>query len=578
MTAQQAEFDLGSGGRGGTLPRDARSSHLWAAGFGLLCLLLALPILSVLWMATAESEGVWPHLVETVLAGYFANTVMLMAGVALGTTLIAVPAAWLVTNCRFPGVRVMEWALLLPFAMPAYILAFLYTDLLEFAGPVQGALRDLFGWHSPRDYWFPQIRSLPGAAIVLSLALYPYVYLLARASLIAQSVCVLEASRTLGCGVWGSVFRVALPLLRPAVAVGVALALMETAADFGTVSFFAVNVFTTGIYKAWLTMYDAPAAARLACMLLVFVLALILLERWSRRRLRFQHTTGRYRSLATLPLRRGAAVLAIAWCAAPVVLGFLLPATVLLVNALGVIDAELLEGFLGDAATSLGLAATAALLVMAVGVALAYGVRLDGSAPVRALARFASLGYALPGSVIAIGVLIPFGALDNFVDGVARDTLGVSTGLVLSGTVAAMLFAYLVRFVAVGYGAVEAGLVRIPRSIDGAARLLGERPVSMLRHIHAPIVSGSILTGGLLVFVEVIKELPASIILRPFGVNTLAIRAYEYAIDEQYEEASVWALLIVATVILPVVGLSAAIRRTRPGAAASYGDHRGAER
>ncbi|MBT6116414.1 MAG: iron ABC transporter permease, partial [Rhodospirillaceae bacterium] len=554
------------------LPRSARASNPWIAGLGLLCLVLALPILAVLWMATAESTGAWSHLLDTVLVGYFRNTILLMGGVAVGTVLLGVPAAWLVTNCRFPGVRVVEWALLLPFAMPAYILAFLYTDLLEFAGPVQGALRDVFGWQSPRDYWFPQIRSLPGAVIVLSLALYPYVYLLARASLIAQSVCVLEASRTLGCGVWGSVFQVALPLLRPAVAVGVALALMETAADFGTVSFFSVNVFTTGIYKAWLIMYDAPAAARLACMLLVFVLGLILLERWSRRRLGYQHTTGRYRSMATLPLRGGAAGAALAWCALPIVLGFLLPAMVLLVNAVGVIDSDLLVGFWGDAATSLGLGAGAAALVVAVGVILAYGVRLDGSAPVRAMARFASLGYALPGSVIAIGVLIPFGALDNFVDGVARETFGFGTGLVLSGTVAAMLFAYLVRFVAVGHGAVEAGLGRIPTSIDGAARLLGERPVSMLRHIHAPIVSGSILTAGLLVFVEVLKELPASIILRPFGVNTLAIRAYEYAIDEQYEEASVWALLIVATVILPVIGLSLAIRRTRPGAAAGIED------
>jgi iron(III) transport system permease protein len=572
VSAQHFAIGIARRGRGGSLSRSARASRIWIAGLGLLCLLLALPVFAVLWMAMAESDGAWTHLLDTVLAGYFTNTVLLMAGVAVGTTLIGVPAAWLVTNCRLPGVRVMEWALLLPFAMPAYILAFLYTDILEFAGPVQGALRDVFGWQSPRDYWFPQIRSLPGAVIVLSLALYPYVYLLARASLIAQSVCVLEASRTLGCGVWGSVFQVALPLLRPAVAVGVALALMETAADFGTVSFFAVNAFTTGIYKAWLIMYDVPAAARLACMLLVFVLGLILVERWSRRRLRYQHTTGRYRSLATLPLRGGAAALAAVWCAAPIVLGFLLPATVLLVNALGVIDADLLAGFWGDAATSLGLGAGAAALVVLVGVVMVYAVRLDGSVPVHALARFACLGYALPGSVIAIGVLIPFGALDNFLDGVARGTLGVSTGLILSGTVAAMLFAYLVRFVAVGYGAVEAGLGRIPLSIDGAARLLGERPVSMLRHIHAPIVSGSIMTAALLVFVEVMKELPASIILRPFGVNTLAIRAYEYAIDEQYDEASVWALLIVATVILPVIGLSAAIRRTRPGASVRPGE------
>jgi len=546
--------------RGLRLPRPGG----WAVLTVGVALLVALPVLVVLSRVFADSQGVWAHLAGTVLPVYIANTLTLMLGVGVLTAACGTGAAWLVTMYRFPGRGLFEWALLLPLAVPAYVMAYVYTDLLDFAGPVQTALRDVFGW-GPREYWFPEIRSVEGAVAMMALVLYPYVYMLARAAFLDQCLCVLEVSRTLGRGPWRTFRDVALPLARPAVAAGVALALMETIADYGTVAYFGVPTFTTGIYRAWFGLGEPVAAAQLAAFMLVFVAALVALERRSRGRARYHHTSARYRTLTRRPLRGLKGWLACAGCALPVVLGFGLPAGVLLDLAIAQGDPHWGRRFAEYATNSFILAAVTAVLAVAIAVLLAYGVRLRPTRAARAAARVAGLGYAVPGSVIAVGVLLPFAALDNAVDGIMRQAFGVSTGLILTGTIAALVYAYLVRFLAVSYNGIEASLGKIGPNLDGAARTLGQTARGALLRVHAPLMRGGLMTAGLLVFVDVMKELPATMILRPFDFDTLAIRVFRLASDERLAEASTAALAIVAVGILPVVLLSLAIARSRPG-------------
>ncbi len=536
----------------------------WTAGAVLLVLVVASPIIAVIGMALLPDDGVWAHLAATVLPGYLSNTFWLVLGVAVGVLAIGIAPAWLVSMCRFPGRWFFEWALLLPIAVPAYVIAFVYTDLLEFAGPVQTALRRSFGWTSARDYWFPDIRTIGGAVAMMSLVFYPYVYLLTRAAFVAQSVCLLEASRVLGRGPWRSFLTVALPLARPAIVAGLSLALMETLADFGTVQYFAVDTFTTGIYRVWLDVNE-PAAAQMAASLLVMVLALIWIERRSRRNQRYHQTTTRYRALPGYRLHGIRAWLAVLACGLPLVLGFVVPAAVLGDYALSYLDEHAFARFVGDFVNSMMLASSAAAVCVAVAVFLAYGVRLNGGKLLAGLNRFASIGYAVPGSVLAVGAVPPLARLDHAIDGLAESLFGISTGLVLSGTVAALIFAYVVRFLALANGAVESGLSKVTPNMDAAARTLGEGPGGTLLRVHLPLIRGGILAGAILVFVEVMKELPATILLRPFNFQTLATRTYEYASDERIAEAALPALTIVLAGIIPVIILSTAIRRSRPG-------------
>jgi iron(III) transport system permease protein len=430
---------------------------------------------------------------------------------------------------------------------------------------VQSALRSAFGW-SRADYWFPQIRSATGAAALFTLVLYPYVYLLARAAFLEQTICVLEASRTLGCSPWRSFRRVALPLARPAVAAGIALALMETLNDFGAVQHFAVDTFTTGIFRAWFGMGEPVAAAQLAAVLLLFIAALVLLERWSRRHARYHHTSTRWRPLPRWELSGGVSAGAVLACLAPLSLGFLVPGAVLIHWAASTAPATLDQRFWGFASNSLMLATLSAGLAAGLALLLAYAQRRRASAA--PAIRIAALGYAVPGSVIAVGLLLPLATVENAIDAVARHWLGISTGLVLTGSVAALVWAYLVRFLAVALGAVESGLAKVTPNIDGAARSLGESAFGAVRRVHAPIIRGSILTGALLVFVDVMKELPATMIMRPFNFDTLAVRTYQLAGDELLREAAGPGLAIVAAGVIPVVLLSRAIARSRPGSAA----------
>ncbi|WP_199221534.1 iron ABC transporter permease [Desulfonatronum sp. SC1] len=528
-----------------------------------LAALVAAPILVIMAHLFVPSLEVWQHLATTVLPRYVGNSLGLMLGVGAGTLVLGVSTAWLVSMTSFPWRRFFEWSLIIPLAIPAYVIAFTYTGLLEYGGPVQTLLRETFGWRSAADYWFPQIRSLPGAIVMMTLVFYPYVYMLSRAAFLEQSVCVLDASRTLGRGAWSTFFGVALPLARPAVAGGLALALMETLNDFGTVDFFAVDTFVTGIYRTWLGLGQPAIAAQLGAVLMFFILGLILLERWSRRG-RVSHTTGYYRQLPRFQLSGISAGLAFTVCFLPVFFGFILPVGAMVIwtwQTWNFVDPR----YLRMAGTSLSLAGISAVAAVGAAVLLAYGRRLVPGKVTGIAVQTASLGYAIPGAVIALGIMIPFAFLDNTVDNLARTLFGYSTGLLLTGTWTALIFAYVVRFLAVSTNTVEASLQKVTPNMDGAARTLGLSAGQTLRRVHGPIMRASLLTAGVLVFVDVMKELPATLMMRPFGLNTLAIRSYELASDGLLKESSSSSLAIVLAGIIPVILASLMIARSRPG-------------
>ncbi|PMR81269.1 ABC transporter permease [Halomonas urumqiensis] len=529
-----------------------------------VALIVALPVLTVLAHIVMPTEGVWRHLASTVLGRYLTNTLILVVTVGLGTLVIGTATAWLVVMCRFPGRRVFEWALLLPLAVPTYVIAYAYTDFLQIAGPFQSALREWFGW-SVGDYYFPSIRSLGGAATLITLVLYPYVYMLARAAFLEQSVCVLDVGRTLGHGPWRLFRSVAMPLARPAIVGGVSLALMETLNEFGAVQFFGVDTFTTGIYRTWFGLGEPVAAAQLAACLLAFVITLVLLERWSRGKRRYFHTTNRYQQIPEYRLHGMRAFGAFLACALPVLVGFLIPAAILAQLALTQGDAQLGTRFIGYAWNSLTLAGIAAGVAVGLALLLSYGTRLNSSPATRLATRVASMGYAIPGSVVAVGILIPFAWLDSTLNTWLHAHTGEIVGLIFSGSAFILIYAYVVRFLAVSFNAVEASLGKVTPSMDAASRTLGQSPGGTLRRIHTPIMRGSLMAAGILVFVDVMKELPATIILRPFNFDTLAVRAHSLASDERLAEASTASLAIVAVGILPVILLSIAMRRSRPG-------------
>jgi iron(III) transport system permease protein len=535
---------------------------IWNLGVVVIALLLALPVFVVLAYLFEPSGEVWRHLVETVLQDYVTNSLLLMLGVGIGVLALGVSTAWLTSMCSFPGRSVFEWALLLPMAMPAYIIAYTYTGLFDFAGPFQSLLRELTGW-GYGDYWFPEIRSIQGAALMLSLVLYPYVYLLSRAAFLSQSLCVLDVSRTLGNGPWRTYFTVALPLARPAIVAGLSLALMETLADYGTVQYFGVSTFTTGIFRTWYGLNDAAAAAQLSALLLLVVFLLVILERGSRRQARYHHTSQRQQQLSRFRLTGWRGFWAFLICFGALFLGFLLPAGQLLWWALTTAEESLDSRFIELIGHTLLLAGMASGLALLLALFLGYGKRLESSWAVQFAVRLAGMGYAVPGTVIAVGVIIPFAAFDNALDGWMRARFDISTGLLLSGTLAALLFAYLVRFLAVSLQTVEAGLGKIRPSMDEAARSMGGSSGEIIHRVHIPMLKGSLLTALLLVFVDVLKELPATLILRPFNFNTLAVRAYELASDERLADASYAALSIVIVGILPVILLSRSITHSR---------------
>lgn len=522
-----------------------------------VALLLSLPVMVILTNVVTGQASVWQHLIDTVLIDYISSSLILMLGVGAGSLLLGVPTAWLTSVCRFPGHKWLAWALLLPLAVPAYIIAYTYTGLLDFAGPVQTIIRDVTGL-SYGDYWFFDVRSLPGAIVMLSLVLYPYVYLMSRAAFLEQSANTLEVSRSLGYSHTKSFFKLALPLARPAIVAGVTLALMETLADYGTVKYFGVTSFTTGIMRTFNGFGDAAAASQLASVLLLFVTCLILMERYSRRRISYHASGIRKASNRKIELNKKQSIMAFCVCFLPVLLGFIVPAVQLLYWA--VFSAESIDAsFIQLAWNSLYLAALAAIIAVFLALVLAYASRLNKRKTIQASVTVAGLGYALPGTIIAIGIIIPLAWLDHQIIAWVKNTFEVRLGLVLSGTLFALLFAYTVRFMAVSLGSIQSGLGKITPSLDAAGRSLGYKPLDVLRKIHIPLMKSSVLTALLIVFVDVLKELPATLILRPFNFNTLAVRAFELASDERLADAAPASLMIVLVGLAPVILLSRSI-------------------
>lgn len=526
-----------------------------------LAALVLLPLAAVVVLAAGSSTGgAWTHLIDTGLAGYALNSALLLLLVGVGVIAVGVGAAWLTALCEFPGRRVLQVLLVLPLALPGYVIAYAYTDFLQFSGPVQTTLRALAGvdgtqWKAA-GYWFPEIRSLPGAALMFVLVLYPYVYLPVRAAFAGGGANLTEAARTLGLSPWQAFMRVALPLARPAIAGGCALALMETLADFGAVAHFAVDTFTAGIYKAWFGLGDKVAAARLACLLLLATLLLVGAERASRGRARYASANARTGRVA---FRFGGAggLAAAAAAALPCLLGFVLPVAILARLAWREVDTLDWARFGGFAWNSLTVGLAAALVAVAGALLLAYAVRLDRR--LAGVGRLAALGYAVPGAVIAVGLLVPLAGFDNWLDAWMRERFGVRTGLLVTGSIAALVFAYVVRFLAVALANVEAGLARVTPSMDDAARAMGLGAGATALRVHVPLIARSLMVAALLVFVDALKELPATLAVRPFNFDTLATHAYTLAKDERLGEAAWPCLAIVAVSLAPVILVSKAL-------------------
>jgi iron(III) transport system permease protein len=523
------------------------------------------PVLVVLGSLVTPQPQLWTHLLDTVLADYVINSLVLALGVGLLSAGIGTFTAWTVARYQFAGRTLVQWLLLLPMAIPAYIMAYSYTGLLDFAGPVQSQLRLWFNW-SYGDYYFPEIRSLPGAILMLSLVLYPYVYMLARTAFRQQSGSLLEASRTLGLTPRQHFWKVALPVARPAILTGAALAMMEALADYGTVQYFGVTTFTTGIFRTWFGMGNQLGAAQLSALLCSFVLLLLYLEQWSRRKLKFYQQGQKQQEPSRQPVQGLTGFSLLLLCLLPVIFGFFLPALQLVGWALERLEQLWSADFVQLLINSFSLAALTAVVTASLALCFAYAKRLSGHWSLVLPVRVAAMGYALPGTVIAIGVMIPLAALDNSIDLWAERQFGIRTGLLLSGTLVALVLAYTVRFMAVALHSVEAGLMNITPSMDNAARSLGESPLGVLKRVHLPLLRASVLSALLLVFVDVLKELPATLLLRPFNFNTLSVRTYELASDERLADAALPALAIVLIGLIPVILLSRALDRSNRGA------------
>ena len=532
-------------------------SRLGSLLFAALALLLALPVLAVLasWLQwTPETGGLLREMASTVLPDYVVTSAVLCLWVAVGVTVLGLGTAVAVTLFDFRGRAVFEWLLLLPLAMPAYVVAYAYTDFLQFSGPLQTSLREIFGW---RGALWPDVRSVWGAALVFSLSLYPYVYLLARTALLERVASLMEAARLLGAPLSRRIREVALPLSRPAVAAGVALALMETLADFGVSSYFGIQTFTAGIYKAWLAMDNRVAAAQLATVLLLVVLVLLQLEQRAERRMRFaQGRVSRQGAAESQPVRLQGASQWLAWigCGVPVVLGFVLPVLILL-WALQGSEVEQSWARFGDWTwNSLRLGGVTALLAVAVALMLAFAARQRNSAWNQGVMQVVGIGYAVPGAVVVVGLLLPVGWVQQ-----AWPQSGASAWI--TATSLGLVWAYMVRFCAVALQSVQSGYARIPLSLDDSSRMLGVTGWGLLRQVHAPLLRRTTVAALLLVFVDVMKELPATMVLRPFNSDTLAVVAYQLARDERLGEAALPSLALVLAGLIPVILLSRTLGR-----------------
>ncbi|WP_235971244.1 ABC transporter permease [Palleronia pontilimi] len=539
-------------------------SRILSSGWSLAALAIAalvlLPIAAVLWLALFPSAPIWGHLISTTLPRYLTNSVVLMLSVGALAAVVGTVTAWLVVMYRFPGRRWLEWALLLPLAIPAYVGAYALVDFLEYAGPVQTGLRGLMGWESARDYAFPQVRSRPMAVVVLAASLYPYVYLLARAAFREQSGRSLEVAQALGAGAFKRFWRVGLPLARPAIAAGTAIVMMETINDFGVVEYFGVQTLTTGIFTVWLEMGNAGGASQIACVILALVLVLVMLEKFSRRRSRFFRMARSDRPLDPAPLTGVAGWTAAIGCVLPFAFGFVLPVAVLLEHAVSRPETWVDPGLARALWHTVSVGGLAAALTVGAALVLVYGVRLTRATLPKLLMPVTTIGYAAPGAVLGVGILLPLAAFDNVLADAWLALTGTDPGLLLTGSAAAIVLAYMVRFFAIAQGAADAAMGRVSPSLPMAARALGRSAGGTLRAVYLPLMRGSVGTALLLVFVDCVKELPATLLLRPFNYNTLATRVYEQASLERISDAAPAALLVTLVGIAAVAILARANR------------------
>lgn len=536
-------------------------NNKWPASSWLLSILIFLPLLAIVWQSFGHDEDVFAHLWQTVLPDYILNTLLVVVGVAFFSMLIGVPIAWFIAMCDFPMRRFFVWGMLLPLAMPSYVVAFVYTDLLEYAGPVQGALRAFFGWQSAADYPFFNVRTVGGAVAMLTLVLYPYVYLLARTAFLEQSQTLAQSARMLGSTAWQSFKRVSLPLARPAIAVGVALVAMETLADFAVVHYFAVPTLTTAVYDTWLGYGSLAAAARLSALMLAILFILISVERLGRSKQRhYQRNTGQ-EAINRYRLTGVKAIAVFAFCCTVFLLAFAIPFIALLDMAIEYFDESWNQQFIQYSINSFLLAAIVAIICVVIGILLSYFKRLSQGKYSGTPAKLASTGYALPGTVLAIGVLIPLSLFDHGINSLWEFFDQQGPGLILSGTLFAMIAGYVVRFSAIAIGSIESSLNKVTPSLDMVSATLGMSPLKMLFRVHLPLIRKGCFAAALLVFIESMKELPAALLLRPFNYETLATYVYQFVSDEQLEHGALAAIVIVMVGLVPLIILNRSLEQ-----------------
>ncbi|KAB0480920.1 iron ABC transporter permease [Vibrio chagasii] len=527
-------------------------NYLWNTSSGLIALLLVFPILAIFTTAVGETNELFSHLMSTVMPTYAYNTVVLVIGTMFLSLLFGIPSAWIMAMCRLPGEKVLQWALVLPLAMPAYIVGYIFTDWFDFAGPVQILLRDLTGW-GPGEYWFPDIRTLSGAIIVLSLVLYPYVYLLCRAAFMEQNVSLLQSARLLKCSPWESFRRISLPLVRPSMAVGLSLVAMETIGDFGTVSYFAVNTLTTAVYDTWLGYSSLTAAAKISAIMLVIVILLLSSERYSRRKQKLFQNQFSSSEDFRYDLSGWKKWLAMFWCWGLVCVAFLFPLGQLIIYAYKYFGQSWTPEFREYAVNSLYVSIVAAIIGVIIALIVNFNQRVSPGKRSQAYTRLASMGYAVPGTVLAIGVMVPVLFMDHLINDIAKVMEWGRPGLIFSGSMFALIFAMVVRFSAVAIGSVESSLSKVSPSLDMASKTMGCNTNQMLRRVHLPLIKRGALIAGLLVFLESMKELNAALLLRPFNFETLATYVYNYASDEHLELAAMPAVLLVLVGLIPLI-------------------------
>ena len=525
----------------------------WSVTAIIISVFILLPIVSVIFLAIFPADNIWPHLIATTLPRYISTTVLLMISVGALAGIIGTLTAWFVVRYSFTGSSWLQWALLMPLAIPGYVGAYALVDFLEYAGPVQSALRAAFGWSSSRDYWFPEIRSFGAAVFVLSLALFPYVYLLTRVAFRDQASSVEEVARSLGATSSKRLFKINLPLARPAIAAGVAIVMMETVNDFGTVDYFAVQTLTTGIFSVWLQSSNVGGAAQLACVVLAMVILLVSLEKLSRRKMQFFNMSSKHIKVSKIKLHGSSNLLVFSCCFLPVLLGFALPLIILAEHSISNPQLFLDRALIDATWNTVFIGTIAAAFTVILSIVMVFGMKsIKGVLP-KITMPITTIGYAVPGAVLGVGILIPLAALDNGMADAIYYMTQIDIGLIFTGTSFAIVLAYIVRFFAIGQGATEAALGRISPNLEHAARSLGKSRTSILNRIYLPIIKGSLGSAMLLVFVDCVKELPATLLLRPFNFNTLSTRVHEQASLEDLVNAAP------AAIYISLVGLCAVV-------------------